>query len=153
MRDALKAGLEFTAVFAGTDMVATGVLAALRESGLDVPGDVSIMGFDDVPFAADLSTSLTTLRVPYEDLGRTAVRLALDAERRAAGGDHVILGTQLVIRQSVRAPGEGRAGRAARGGEAGGDGGDGGRLRGDGCFLCTALGMDRNAIRSSDRTS
>lgn len=115
MRDALKAGLEFTAVFAGTDMVATGVLAALRESGLDVPGDISIMGFDDVPFAADLSTSLTTLRVPYEDLGRTAVRLALDGERRAAGGDHVILGTQLVIRQSVRAPGEGRAARSGRG--------------------------------------
>ncbi|MDW4904611.1 LacI family DNA-binding transcriptional regulator [Streptomyces sp. ADMS] len=108
MRDALKAGLNFTAVFAGTDMVATGVLAALRESRLDVPGDISVMGFDDVPFAADLSTSLTTLRVPYEDLGRTAVRLALDGERRAAGGDHVILGTQLVVRQSVGAPGVGR---------------------------------------------
>ncbi len=65
MRDALKADLDFTAVFAGTDMVATGVLAALREAGLDVPGDISVMGFDDVPFAADLSTSLTTLRVPY----------------------------------------------------------------------------------------
>lgn len=102
MKDALKAGMEFTAVFAGTDMVATGALAALREAGLDVPGDVSLIGYDDVPFAADLSPSLTTVRVPYEDLGRTAVRLALDREQRTAGGDHVILGTQLVIRQSVR---------------------------------------------------
>jgi len=115
MRDALKAGLEFTAVFAGTDMVATGVLAALREAGLDVPGDISVMGFDDVPFAADLSASLTTLRVPYEDLGRTAVRLALDGERRVTGGDHVILGTQLVVRQSVRPPRPNRQARGRRG--------------------------------------
>lgn len=103
-RDALRAGLDFTAVAAGTDMVALGVLAALREAGLDVPGDVSLVGFDDVPFAADLTPSLTTVRVPYEDLGRTAVRLALEHTERIAGDDHVVLGTQLVIRQSVRAP-------------------------------------------------
>ncbi|EKX64453.1 LacI family transcriptional regulator [Streptomyces ipomoeae] len=101
-REALAAGLEFTAVFAGTDMVATGALAALREAGLDVPGDVSLVGFDDVPFAADLSPALTTVRVPYEDLGRTAVRLALEREERMGGDDHVVLSTQLVIRQSVR---------------------------------------------------
>ncbi|MEE1763260.1 LacI family DNA-binding transcriptional regulator [Streptomyces sp. SP18BB07] len=101
-REALAAGLDFTAVFAGTDMVATGALAALREAGLDVPGDVSLIGFDDVPFAADLSPALTTVRVPYEDLGRTAVRLALEREERLGGDDHVVLSTQLVIRQSVR---------------------------------------------------
>ncbi|BBC38306.1 Transcriptional regulator, LacI family [Streptomyces graminofaciens] len=101
-REALESGLEFTAIFAGTDMVATGALAALREAGLDVPGDVSLVGFDDVPFAADLSPALTTVRVPYEDLGRTAVRLALERSERLAGDDHVVLSTQLVIRQSVR---------------------------------------------------
>ncbi|MDX3696634.1 LacI family DNA-binding transcriptional regulator [Streptomyces europaeiscabiei] len=102
-REALAAGPGFTAVFAGTDVVATGALAALREAGLDVPGDVSLVGFDDVPFAADLSPALTTVRVPYEDLGRTAVRLALEREVGLGGDDHVVLGTQLVIRQSVRA--------------------------------------------------
>ncbi|MDT0549941.1 MULTISPECIES: LacI family DNA-binding transcriptional regulator [Streptomyces] len=101
-RDALDAGLDFTAIVAGTDMVALGALAALRDAGLDVPRDVSLVGFDDVPFAADLAPSLTTVRVPYEDLGRTAVRLALDREERIAGDDYVILSTQLVIRQSVR---------------------------------------------------
>lgn len=101
-RDVLRAGLEFTAVFAGSDMVAVGALAALREAGLDVPGDVSLVGFDDVPFAADLTPSLTTVRVPYEELGRTAVRLALEREERLTGDDHVVLSTQLVIRQSVR---------------------------------------------------
>ncbi|MEU6375398.1 LacI family DNA-binding transcriptional regulator [Streptomyces sp. NPDC046909] len=101
-RDALKAGLDFTGVVAGTDMVALGVLAALRDAGLDVPKDISVVGFDDVPFAADLSPSLTSIRVPYEDLGRTAVRLALERNERISGDDHVVLSTQLVIRQSVR---------------------------------------------------
>ncbi|MEH0627986.1 MULTISPECIES: LacI family DNA-binding transcriptional regulator [Streptomyces] len=102
--EALAAGLDFTAVFAGTDMVPTGALAALREAGLDVPGDISLIGFDDVPFAAGLSPALTTVRVPYEDLGRAAVRLALEREERLGGDDHVVRGTQLVIRQSVRTP-------------------------------------------------
>jgi LacI family transcriptional regulator len=83
-------------------MVAVGALAALRQAGLDVPGDVSLVGFDDVPLAADLTPALTTVRVPYEDLGRTAVRLALQREDRPAADDHVVLSTQLVIRQSVR---------------------------------------------------
>ncbi|MFJ4833790.1 LacI family DNA-binding transcriptional regulator [Streptomyces sp. NPDC088747] len=103
-RAALERRLDFTAIFAGTDMVAVGALAALREAGLDVPGDVSLVGFDDVPFAADLTPALTTVRVPYEELGRTAVRLALERENRLADDDHVVLSTQLVIRQSVRPP-------------------------------------------------
>ncbi|WP_079049962.1 LacI family DNA-binding transcriptional regulator [Streptomyces torulosus] len=101
-RDALRAGLEFSAVFAASDMVALGALAAVREAGLDVPGEVSVVGFDDVPFATDLTPPLTTVRVPYEELGRTAVRLALGRADSPVGDDHVVLGTQLVIRQSVR---------------------------------------------------
>ncbi|MFJ8048734.1 LacI family DNA-binding transcriptional regulator [Streptomyces luteogriseus] len=102
-RDALKR-VDFTGILAGTDMVALGALAALRDAGRDVPRDISLVGFDDVPFAADLSPSLTSVRVPYEDLGRTAVRLALDRSERISGDDHVVLSTQLVIRQSVRPP-------------------------------------------------
>ncbi|WP_427924395.1 LacI family DNA-binding transcriptional regulator [Streptomyces sp. cg40] len=103
-RAALEEGRDFTAIFAGTDMVAVGALAALREAGLDVPRDVSLVGFDDVPFATDLTPALTTIRVPYEELGRTAVRLALERDPSLAD-DHVVLSTQLVIRQSVRPPG------------------------------------------------
>ncbi len=101
-RDALRAGLEFTAIFAGTDMVAVGAMAALREAGLSVPGDISLVAFDDVPFAADLTPALTTVRVPYEELGRTAVRLALQREERLTDDDHVVLSTQLVVRHSTR---------------------------------------------------
>lgn len=84
-------------------MVAVGALAALREAGLSVPAGVSLVGFDDVPFATDLTPALTTVRVPYEELGRTAVRLALEREKSLAD-DHVVLSTQLVIRQLVRSP-------------------------------------------------
>ncbi|MFD7706596.1 LacI family DNA-binding transcriptional regulator [Streptomyces sp. NPDC059786] len=101
-RDALRAGLEFTAVFAASDVSALGALAALREANINVPGDMSVVGFDDVPFVTDLTPSLTTVRVPYEELGRTAVRLALGHEEQLASDGQVVLGTQLIIRQSVR---------------------------------------------------
>ncbi|MFJ9381810.1 LacI family DNA-binding transcriptional regulator [Streptomyces sp. NPDC101455] len=101
-RDALRDGVQFTAVFATTDMVALGAISALREAGRDVPGDISVVGFDDVPFAADLTPALTTVRVPYEELGRTAVRLALERGDSRNSDHRMMLGTQLVIRQSVR---------------------------------------------------
>jgi LacI family transcriptional regulator len=103
VREALRSDLRFTAVFACTDIMATGALAVLREEGISVPEQVSLVGFDDVPFAADLSPALTTVRIPYEEIGRSAVRLALDHE--AGGGDthtHVVLSTRLVIRESVQ---------------------------------------------------
>ncbi|WP_406445341.1 substrate-binding domain-containing protein [Streptomyces sp. NBC_00631] len=102
VRDALEARLDFSAVFAATDAIAVGVLAALREAGLRVPRDVSLVGFDDAPFAADLTPSLTTVRVPYEELGRTAVRLVLDREDGAPDDNQAVLSTQLMIRDSVQ---------------------------------------------------
>ncbi|MBB5778710.1 LacI family DNA-binding transcriptional regulator [Nonomuraea jabiensis] len=99
-RRLIALGAEFTAVFAATDMVAIGVLAALREAGRRVPDDVSLAGYDDIPFAADLEPGLTTVHIPTEELGRTAVRLALNREER----QHVVLGTHIVVRNSVRPP-------------------------------------------------
>ncbi|WP_312892752.1 LacI family DNA-binding transcriptional regulator [Allostreptomyces psammosilenae] len=103
-RERIAAGVDFTAVFAGTDMVAAGALEAITEAGLRVPDDISLVGFDDIPLASDLTPKLTTVHVPYEELGRAAVRLALD--RRERGGDrteqHLVLGTHVVVRQSVR---------------------------------------------------
>ncbi|MFF3489469.1 LacI family DNA-binding transcriptional regulator [Streptomyces sp. NPDC002701] len=101
-RDALRNGVDFTAVFAASDMVALGAVAALREAGRSVPDDISVVGFDDVPFATDLTPALTTIRVPYEELGRTAVRLALARRDAVSDDDRVVLGTQLIIRKSVR---------------------------------------------------
>jgi LacI family transcriptional regulator len=101
---------DVTAIFAGTDMVAMGVLKALREAGVRVPEDMSVVGFDDIPLAAELTPALTTVHVPHEQLGREAVRLAL---RRGEGSttDRVVLGTHIVVRDSVAPPRTVRANR------------------------------------------
>ncbi|MEQ4209434.1 LacI family DNA-binding transcriptional regulator [Actinopolymorpha sp. B9G3] len=99
-RRLLEHGPEFTAVFAVTDIVATGVLHALREAGRRVPEDVSVVGYDDIPVAAELTPTLTTVRVPQLELGRTAVRLALHRHEPGTG-QHVVLGTHIVVRDSV----------------------------------------------------
>jgi LacI family transcriptional regulator len=108
MREALKQGLEFTAVVAATDMVAAGALTALHEAGLDVPGDVSLAGYDDIPFARDLHPALTTVHVPYEELGRLAVRTALGRTPENPD-EHLLLGTHVVVRDSVGRIGQAQA--------------------------------------------
>ena len=104
IRRALELGLDFTAVMASTDMVASGALTALHEAGLRVPADVSLVGYDDIPFARDLHPPLTTVHVPYEELGRLAVRTALGRTPETPD-EHLLLGTHVVVRDSVAAPG------------------------------------------------
>ncbi|MEV3860144.1 LacI family DNA-binding transcriptional regulator [Streptomyces sp. NPDC050095] len=106
-KELLAAKAKFTAVFAGTDMVAAGVIQAFREAGVRVPEDVSVAGYDDIPFAMDIYPALTTVAVPLEEMGRDAVRLALHRDE-LAGRQHKVFGTHVVIRDSVRAPGAAR---------------------------------------------
>jgi len=102
-QEAIASGLEFTAIFASADMVAVGAAAALRDAGLQIPEDISLIGFDDIPLSAELTPALTTIRVPYEELGRTAVRLALQShEGRSRSAERVIVSTQLMVRDTVR---------------------------------------------------
>ncbi|MFJ8546135.1 LacI family DNA-binding transcriptional regulator [Streptomyces sp. NPDC093586] len=98
---------DFTAVFAGTDMVAAGVVQAFRQAGVRVPEDVSVAGYDDIPLAIDVHPALTTVAVPLEEMGRDAVRLAL-RRKDMAERQHKVFGTHVVIRDSVRAPGAAR---------------------------------------------
>ncbi|AUS77751.1 LacI family transcriptional regulator [Actinoalloteichus sp. AHMU CJ021] len=102
IRDRLAAGpRDFTAVFAGNDLIAAGARQALRAHELRVPEDVSLVGFDDLPPSADID--LTTVHVPHEELGRTAVRMALGRPRDStAAVPGVMLGTHIVVRDSVR---------------------------------------------------
>jgi LacI family transcriptional regulator len=65
----LDAGVPFTALFCSTDMVAMGAIARLREVGMQVPGEVSVAGFDDITFATMTSPSLSTVRLPMRELG------------------------------------------------------------------------------------
>ena len=93
-------GLVFDAVFAGDDDAATGVIAALRQAGRRVPEDVSVVGFDDVPFARYLSPPLTTVCAPIEQVGREAVRLLVKCIHDEPCTTKIILPTELVIRRS-----------------------------------------------------
>ncbi|KAB8162999.1 LacI family DNA-binding transcriptional regulator [Streptomyces sp. 3MP-14] len=102
----LVGGSDFTAVFAVTDNAASGALAALREVGLSVPDDVSLVGYGDAECATDLLPQLTTVHVPYVELGRTAVRLALGLTEGSvsAADQRALLGTHVVLRDSTAPP-------------------------------------------------
>ena len=73
-----------TAVFASNDDMAAGALAAAARSGLVVPRELSIVGFDDTPIAATVSPAITTMRQPIAEMAQTAVRLLLRRARGAA---------------------------------------------------------------------
>jgi LacI family transcriptional regulator len=94
-----------TAVFAGSDETALGVIEAARGRGLRIPEDLSVVGFDDTPVARLAAPPLTTVRQPLRGMGAVAVRTAL---RLAAGervdSHHVELATELVARESTARP-------------------------------------------------
>lgn len=98
-----------TALFAGSDYLAIGALAALRELGLDAPRDFSLVGFDDMPFAELLHPPLTTVRQPIEEMGRQGVRTLLGQIRDDHPPGLVRLTTELVVRNSVAPPRLGRS--------------------------------------------
>ena len=94
-----------TAVFAANDLMAIGAMHALRDHGLDVPRDVSIVGFDDIAVAQVSDPPLTTVRVPKYELGREAASLLI---RRLTGDDgaqrRIVLDHTFVIRGSTASP-------------------------------------------------
>ena len=73
----VRGGDGVTAVFLANDQMALGLLAALHEEGLSVPGDVSVVGFDDLPEAPYFTPPLTTVRQDFAELGRRGVQLVL----------------------------------------------------------------------------
>jgi LacI family transcriptional regulator len=94
-----------TAVFAGNDLSAFGVMEAVRERGLLIPDDISIIGFDDIPQASITYPKLSTVRQPLEQMGSVAVQMLLEhLENPARGMGQVTLATQLVIRDSCQSP-------------------------------------------------
>jgi DNA-binding LacI/PurR family transcriptional regulator len=95
---------DVTAVFAANDGMALGVLRALHERGVDVPGRVSVVGFDDVPEAAYFWPGLTTVSQQFSVLGRCAVELTLRALAGEQAPAHDLVQPALVVRGSTAAP-------------------------------------------------
>jgi DNA-binding LacI/PurR family transcriptional regulator len=92
-----------TAIVAGNDPQAFGVLQALGEQGLRAPDDLSVVGFDDVPVASWATPALTTIRQPLAAMAATAFRM-LHARPSAGEPHHIELATTLVIRESTGPP-------------------------------------------------
>lgn len=99
-RELLQRG-GFTAVFAANDQMALGLLHAFQEGGLEVPRDVSVVGFDDIPEAAHYWPPLTTVRQDFAQIGRRSLALLLGELSGSRGPTHEQIMPQLVVREST----------------------------------------------------
>jgi LacI family transcriptional regulator len=105
--DLLKRKRQFTALLAFDDMTAFGAIRALAKSGLHVPVDCSVIGFDDVAASALYTPPLTTVRQPMEAMGAGAVGIVLEGvnsvlEKRDVAAHHRKVAPELVVRESTR---------------------------------------------------
>ena len=100
MRSLLESGFVPTAVICVNDFMALGVLRLLRERGLRVPEDVSVVGYDDIHLSQFTVPALTTVNVPRDRIGHS-VCAALLAERGASVIRDVVIEPELIVRDST----------------------------------------------------
>jgi LacI family transcriptional regulator len=105
LRKLLDAGTRFTAVVAGNDLIALGCYDVFAERGMHCPGDMSVVGFNEMPFLDKMNPPLTTVSIPHYDLGTEAARLLLDTiDEPDRLPRSVLLTPSLVVRASTAAP-------------------------------------------------
>ncbi len=92
---------DFTALLAYNDLSAIGAIRAIRERGLRVPEDISVVGFDDIASAAFQNPSLTTVRQPLRTMGITAARILLERLNGGEDPGEVVVEPELVVREST----------------------------------------------------
>ena len=91
-----------TAIFALNDRMAIGAIRAIQAAGRRVPEDMAVVGFDDIPSAADFNPALTTVRQPSKEVGQVAAQILLKLiAGEPIAEKEIILPTQLIIRQST----------------------------------------------------
>jgi DNA-binding LacI/PurR family transcriptional regulator len=93
-----------TAVLVANDQMALGLLRRLHESGREVPRDLSLVGFDDIPEAAYFTPPLTTVRQDFGELGRQCLQVLLQRIHGQPGPTRVVVPPQLVLRGSTAPP-------------------------------------------------
>lgn len=105
VKEFLKKKTDLTAFFCGNDLTAIGVMKAIKEHGLHVPNDISIMSIDDIDTAQYVSPMLTTVRVPTEELGKMTAKILID---RIENGKNLPMKVELpfhiITRESCQAP-------------------------------------------------
>lgn len=99
-RRLLERGVKFSALFATTDLKAFGVIQALQEAGLQIPRDVSVVGFDDIPGCAQNDPPLTTVRLPYYEAGLAASKLLHSQGKTDNTDEGKVLPSRLIKRAS-----------------------------------------------------
>lgn len=100
VRSLLAAGKKFDAIFAADDDSALGALTALKEAGVDVPGEVAVVGFDDQRMAPFLNPPLTTVHAPTDQVGSTAAQQLINLIRHESIEAEILLPTELIVRSS-----------------------------------------------------
>ena len=101
MREAIEKGLEFDAVFCYNDLLAFGVIKALKECGYRIPEDVAVVGYDDIVYSSFVCPSLTTVRIKKFEMGFEAFMMLLQRLKgRRKRRKRVILDVELVVRES-----------------------------------------------------
>ncbi len=93
-----------TAIFCYNDLTAVGALRSIRQRGLEVPGDVSIVGFDDLAIASYTQPSLTTIRQPMQQMGRAATEMLLNLLTEAIPNSRRKVQGELIVRESAAPP-------------------------------------------------
>jgi DNA-binding LacI/PurR family transcriptional regulator len=110
VNDLLNKGADFTAIVCYNDVSAIGAIRALKDHGLRVPEDISVVGFDDIESASFHNPSLTTIHQPLYRMGGMAARLLLQRIRgQETSPEDVLIKPELVIRESTAAPNPERA--------------------------------------------
>ena len=102
MRSKLKKKNDFTAVFAISDTMAIGALKALREAGVRVPEDVSVVGYDGIDMGTFCAPTLTTISQPFEEMARKTCEILFDVIRHGAEHRKIIMDAQIIERESVK---------------------------------------------------
>lgn len=103
MKSLLESGKKFSAAFIASDAVALGAYNAIREAGLTIPGDISIVGFDDLLLSSFISPSLTTIRMPAREIAQDSCYLLMRLMKREFPESRTIsLPTELIVRESTR---------------------------------------------------
>jgi DNA-binding LacI/PurR family transcriptional regulator len=92
---------DFTAIFASNDQMALGMVHAIRDAGLDVPRDISVVGFDDIPEAAHFWPPLTTIRQDFAELGRRCVDSLLHLTDAQSLAPAPVITPELIVRAST----------------------------------------------------
>ena len=99
----LEKKCDFTAIFCFNDIAAIGSIRALKDAGLSTPGDVSVVGFDDIQSAAYSTPSLTTVRQPLLEMGKRGAQVLLEriANREKEFPSEIVMAPELIIREST----------------------------------------------------